>query len=105
MRFDASTADTPLASSLTSAIGPNMKFGAAIHRPGAGEIAAAEPDDAPLSFHRRLAGIADLRADTAIEQRALAERLRPLGRFGIDHHADDGALRAISARRSPTVSE
>src|SRR5205807_9177309 len=49
----------------------DVEFGAAIHRAGAGEMTAAEPDDAPFRFDRRLTGKAHLGADAAGEQRAL----------------------------------
>src|SRR3954468_15347654 len=50
----------------------DVEFGAAIHRAGAGEMTAAEPDDAPFRFDRRLTGKAHLGADAAREQRAFA---------------------------------
>ena len=50
---------------------PDVEFGAAIHRAGAGKIAAAEANNAPLRLDRGLAGVTHFGANAAIEQRAL----------------------------------
>ena len=92
MRLAASTAETPLASSRTSAIGPILKRAP----PYIGPVPVKTPAPSRMTRHSastgRLAGKADLGADAAIEQRPLAGRCRQRRRFRIDDHADHGPL-------------
>ena len=91
----------------TSAIGPIWNSRAAIHRPGAGEVAAAEPHDPPLGLDRRLAGITDLGADAASSSAPSPASAASAAASGstIMPITAPSAFAAISARSSPTVSE
>src|SRR5947208_2466188 len=86
---------------------PDTELGAAIHRAAAGEHAAAEPHHPPSRLDRHLAGIADLGADLAIEQRPSPAAVAASAAAGSTIMPITAPLArcAISARNSPTVSD